>query len=375
MNKKQITILIFLYFSSLILTILGIVVWFNASASDHEHVGVSIIALGITVFVCATNTVISFQNNNSNTIRDRDNLIMSVINQNFNLFHDKYSKIEELSNNVKKNCSTKEYLKIYLFKLNLEKTEHFNDPEKKQLRVSLGTQPLKTNSFQKNLKDFVLDNKKTNLDPIIFTFLKNYDRNVYDNIPIEDNIKKTIENAGKDQNDAIIKLISECPAIFSKLDNIYKTTSEIHEFKYNDVFRIINSIFEKSYTETGHFFRHTHRIIKMINEIKNDKVKKNFLGILRAQYSENIILAIYFNSVFTEKGIGLGFQLINSDFFVDKNDIDSDNLNIHANFKNLYFKDKHKQIIKSFFVKRDQNNINKLELKEFKNSLEKTFNS
>lgn len=375
MNKKQITILISLYFSSFILTILGIAVWFKASANDHEHLGVSIIALGITVFVCATNTVISFQNNNSNTIRDRDNLIMSVINQNFNLFHDKYSKIEELSNNVIKNCSTKEYLKIYLFKLNLEKTEHFNDPEKKQLRVSLGTQPLKTNSFQKNLKDFVLDNKKTNLDPIIFTFLKNYDKNVYDNIPIEDNIKKTIENAGKDQNDAIIKLISECPDIFSKLDNIYKTTSEIHEFKYNDVFRIINSIFEKSYTETGHFFRHTHRIIKMINEIKNDKVKKNFLGILRAQYSENIILAIYFNSVFTEKGIGLGFQLINSDFFVDKNDIDSDNLNIHANFKNLYFKDKHKQIIKSFFVKKDQNNINKLELKEFKSSLEKTFNS
>lgn len=375
MNKKQITILISLYFSSFILTILGIAVWFKASANDHEHLGVSIIALGITVFVCATNTVISFQNNNSNTIRDRDNLIMSVINQNFNLFHDKYSKIEELSNNVIKNCSTKEYLKIYLFKLNLEKTEHFNDPEKKQLRVSLETQPLKTNSFQKNLKDFVLDNKKTNLDPIIFTFLKNYDKNVYDNIPIEDNIKKTIENAGKDQNDAIIKLISECPDIFSKLDNIYKTTSEIHEFKYNDVFRIINSIFEKSYTETGHFFRHTHRIIKMINEIKNDKVKKNFLGILRAQYSENIILAIYFNSVFTEKGIGLGFQLINSDFFIDKNDIDSDNLNIHANFKNLYFKDKHKQIIKSFFVKKDQNNINKLELKEFKSSLEKTFNS
>lgn len=374
MNKNQKIILTFLYGSSLIMTILGIAIWWINKSNDHERLGVSIIALGITVFVCATNTVIGFQNHNSNTIRDRDNLIMSVINQNFNLFHEKYPKIEELSNAVKKNCSTKEYINIYLFRLNLETTAHFNDQEQKELTDSLQGQSLKANSFPKNLNDFVIHNKTSNLEPLIFTFLKNYDKKSYDNIPNDDNIKKTIENSGEEQHETINKLIKECPSIFSKMDSIYKENTDIEEFKYNDICKVINSIFKKSDTETAHFFRHTHRIIKMINEIEEFKVKKNFLGILRAQYSENILLAIYFNSVFTEKGMGLGLQLTNNDFFADKIDIDNENINIHANFNNLCFKDKHKKILTSFFIK-NENDAEKLDLKTFKEKLEKVFNS
>ncbi|MFJ5767316.1 putative phage abortive infection protein [Lysinibacillus sp. NPDC093210] len=99
----------------------------------------------------------------------------------------------------------------------------------------------------------------------------------------------------------------------------------IKDANYEETSQVIENIFEDYYGSVGHFFRNSYRIIKTINEIysskKNHKEKSRYLGILRSYYSEEVLLAIYYNCVYTKKGVGYAYQLLKMDFFGDKEDL------------------------------------------------------
>lgn len=113
----------------------------------------------------------------------------------------------------------------------------------------------------------------------------------------------------------------------------------------------MEKIFDDNYKELGHFFRNSYRIVKFINQnSKNDlEFKKTYLGLLRSYYSENVLLAIYYNSVFTRKGLGYAKELVSSDFFGDVYDLYHDNPN-HIRKDKLYFGDKDLRTIENIFT-------------------------
>lgn len=86
-----------------------------------------------------------------------------------------------------------------------------------------------------------------------------------------------------------------------------------------DLFNEIGS--QNEYMEIEELFRFVHRVVKIINSsILSEKEKTNFLGMLRANISNNLLTLMYYNCTYTQKGIGLGIQLAGTNFFGEKKD-------------------------------------------------------
>lgn len=99
--------------------------------------------------------------------------------------------------------------------------------------------------------------------------------------------------------------------------NVLNGTSTFKEMSVG-----IENYFYKSEGDINQFFRSFHRVVKFINDTSTitSKKKKNYFGILRSQLSEELMLILYYNCVYTSKGLGLCKLLIGSDFFGDEND-------------------------------------------------------
>ncbi|KJF45771.1 putative phage abortive infection protein, partial [Bacillus altitudinis] len=76
--------------------------------------------------------------------------------------------------------------------------------------------------------------------------------------------------------------------------------------------------------QIGHYYRHLYRIIKFIqdehfsnNFIENEKEKKKYRGILRAQLSSMELLMLFYNVVYSEKGEKFKDILKGTNFFDD----------------------------------------------------------
>lgn len=92
---------------------------------------------------------------------------------------------------------------------------------------------------------------------------------------------------------------------------------------YDEAVEIINNIYRVNYFKLGHLFKHFHRIIRLILEgavSKDKKVQKDLLGILRAQFSEEILLLLYYNATYTYRGFGLGLLMQGTGFWGDAYD-------------------------------------------------------
>lgn len=151
--------------------------------------------------------------------------------------------------------------------------------------------------------------------------------------------------------------------------------TSFHTLTYEEIKPIMEGQFEHSYNQLGHFFRNSYRVVKTINSFSQDDLefKKTFLGILRSYYSENVLIAIYYNSIFTEKGLGYARELALSDFFGDKQDLENDQP-IHFRKENLYFNEKDLRTIKKIFISEspDAKEIKKNEV-DLKKLIQQTF--
>lgn len=103
-------------------------------------------------------------------------------------------------------------------------------------------------------------------------------------------------------------------------DSTFKKQWE-EPINFKSMNKVSSEIFASNYSTFGHFYRHLHRIIKYINvHIKDESSKKEYFGILRAQYSDLALIVIFYNCIYVEDGYGLGYQLLYSDFFGTKED-------------------------------------------------------
>lgn len=90
---------------------------------------------------------------------------------------------------------------------------------------------------------------------------------------------------------------------------------------------IINDQFNSVYYELSSYFKVLHRIIKSLNkkleeEIIDDELYLDYIGLLRAQISSEELVMILVNSLYTYRGLGLGVELVGTDFFGDKRDFE-----------------------------------------------------
>lgn len=130
---------------------------------------------------------------------------------------------------------------------------------------------------------------------------------------------------------------------------------EVTSLKFEEIKFVMEKVFNKHYGELGHFFRNSYRVVKLINDFSekhfesDPNFRKTYLGVLRSYYSENVLLVIYYNSIFTDKGLGYAKQLALSDFFGDKEDLGNDDP-IHVRKDKFYFDFKDLKVIKKLFL-------------------------
>ncbi|WP_429861913.1 putative phage abortive infection protein (plasmid) [Enterococcus casseliflavus] len=109
-----------------------------------------------------------------------------------------------------------------------------------------------------------------------------------------------------------------------KAELTYRTLDK--NITYEEAVDIINNIYRVNYYKLGHLFKHFHRIIRLILEgvvSKDKKVQKDLIGILRAQFSEEILLLLYYNATYTYRGFGLGILMQGTGFWGDAYDFQS----------------------------------------------------
>jgi hypothetical protein len=141
-------------------------------------------------------------------------------------------------------------------------------------------------------------------------------------------------------------------------NNSLPVSDVIKGITYDESVEIINNIYRIQYYKLGHLFKHFHRIIRLILEgiISNDKkIQKELLGILRAQFPEEMLILIYYNASYTYRGYGLGCLLQGTKFFGDESDfnrnIDSEEQKerTHISSSNFYFPQYDQMIISKVY--------------------------
>lgn len=192
---------------------------------------------------------------------------------------------------------------------------------------------------------------------------------------LKENISKDTLKEFKLDSEDEDQLIETKQEIYQEVNIVVKNKNKL---TYEQAFSTISDTYVKYYNDYGTFFRHTHRIIKYINEnIEDRELSSNLLGILRANYSEKMLLAIMYNSMFTPAGMGLGVQLQQLNFFGDQEDINKNNM--HFNNEKCVFPIVDEQVFELSLLEKIficNNKIAKVKTEEeLKVSIEKQYNN
>ncbi|MDT2864342.1 putative phage abortive infection protein [Vagococcus carniphilus] len=174
---------------------------------------------------------------------------------------------------------------------------------------------------------------------------KNSAKKIWNNLQTNSNAnyKKMVKMPKKYEKTDIFTdyLIKEKLFLFDMLiiyqyeDNVMNTP-----VTYTELQTYLELFFLENYNELGHYFRNFHRILKYLNDNFSDDKKEfnNYIGILRAQLSEEQMLLIYYNATYSKRGMGLCRQLLGSNFFGDTQDFGIDKT-VSKNYKGLFYKD------------------------------------
>ncbi|MFQ6322925.1 putative phage abortive infection protein [Lactococcus garvieae] len=126
-----------------------------------------------------------------------------------------------------------------------------------------------------------------------------------------------------------LNMLYSGPLVSSIVNEIEAIDREVEcyvpEFKYDEIFDIVNGILSKEHVNTGNYFRIFYRIVKYIMKATIDlEKKKEYLGILRALLSSEELLVIFYNAFYSTRGKGLEQQLSKekTGFFADETDLE-----------------------------------------------------
>lgn len=318
---------------------------------------------GVSLSILSITSFLSLKSGESSIKRDKDLLIFETFKQNYQILDKKEDRLEQYVNEINKKSSD-EWIGFYKMVKFLNETYTVSSPEREEIQNLY--QENKTENY-KLVRQYVLDNKKTQTEKIVFLYLRFYREKTYQLLE-ELNIEKQLKKSDKNNSDYIKLMKTE---FFKNINNQYDNFFKENKYKYIDFKENISENIIEKYSDINYFFRHTHRVLKLLNEIDDLKVRKNYMGILRAQYSELVIVSIYLNAVYTKKGVGLAQQIKNSDFFASMEDFNTGNEMIHGAFETIFQKDKQYEIIKKIFVDSD----NKIEASKLPNIFAEIFNS
>lgn len=286
---------------------------------------------------------ISYINIRFNQRKQEIDMILSLIKEQKNLIND---DVRSLCDSIAKKCQDEltlaniSYMRLVNFiKENKNEIENISDRDI-EIIVLISWKHYFEN-LDKNLLNY---NKiaKSNTNKLINESTKKYaikkyatmGRNIFEN-----NI-----------NDGFLKLGTTEFPLKSLTNNV----------TYEEATKIINNVYHINYDKLGHFFKHFHRIIRLILEgtISHDtREQRDLIGILRAQFSEKLLVLLYYNATYTSRGYGLGMLLQGSYFFGDTYDFNIDYsgneyLEItHISSSKLYFPDLDSKILKNIYGK------------------------
>lgn len=337
----------------LLIVVIGALIW--AFIKKESLVSPLIVAAftNLTLYQTVKN-----QKNASSTTYQ--NFIFDMIKQNKAILDNHNKEVENLVRDIKTICC-KENTTYYLFIENLIKYKVSNTEK-------LKIKHLKLNKFiasfiSQDINNFLVTGELKQIEKIALWYMFKYENNTYKLLKGKDNLKKTVEKTLPTDKENLE--IFEENRVLDFLNINYQDAKSNQTYSYDTIFNQVNFLFKKKHSQTDFLFRHIHRIVKMINEIENKEIQKNLLGILRAQYSNDIVMAIYFNCIFTSNGIGLAIELLSEDFFGDINDFHINNLSMHTDFDSLYLSNKHKKILTDFFINKvtyDEKNSRKYKI-------------
>lgn len=318
---------------------------------------------GVSLSIVSITSFLSLKARESSIRRDKDLLIFETFKQNYQILDKKENRLEQYVNEINRK-SSEEWIGFHKMVKFLNETYTVSSPEKEEIKYL--NQKNRTDNY-KLVSQYVLNNKKTQTEKIVFLYLKFYREETYQLLD-ERNIEKQLKHADE-SNDDYKKLMNT--EFFKNINNQYDNFFKENKYKYIDFKDNISENIIEKYSDINYFFRHTHRVLKLLNEIDDLQVRKNYMGILRAQYSELVIVSIYLNAVYTKKGIGLAQQIKNSDFFASMEDFKTGNEMIHGAFETTFQKAKQYKIIKKIFVDSD----NKIEDSKLPDKFAEIFNS
>lgn len=305
-------------------------------------------------------------------------LVMDMIKNNYQLLKDKEEGINVLINDLDSVYSGKSFFfnkvaKIFHERLreneasfNFTPINEYRERElEKRRRIAKAAvnagQNIPTNNKTDLLRDFKQifeDNKEDVSFKILVTYFSLHEESTSNIFSLlNSSIQKKIYNSRAhlsflnrtyDLNN-FIKNFLEDEEISSILERDGSTLT------YDEIKPEMEKTFNNHYSELGHFFRNSYRVVKFINLFSNthfiadSSFRKTYLGVLRSYYSENVLLAIYYNSAFTKKGLGYAKELAKSDFFGDANDLSSHEP-MHIRKDQLYFGSRDFRLIEGIFI-------------------------
>ena len=359
-------------------SILGVIVLDILKRFEYSFESIRIVTTFLTLIMAAVSfiTTVYFTNRTAKTNKENKNsdFLMTLMKNHYELLNSQHKHIDELLKKLEDQFIGNLYYidkSIEEFKLWISHSNGLTE------KVAALDKIIKSNDYKQNvINDFNKLKKittKDNHESITRLFISYYlEKDTYKNKFKELSQSHTNKafsqefvNLLKTENN-FFDLLNEF--IDQKEDNIFNSLN------YDSICSTCNKLFNEAYKDVGHFFRNSYRVMKLINEFyKKDPIAKNtYQGILRSQYGENIILAIYYNSVFTNNGLGYARELLGSDFFGNENDLKLDEPN-HFRKEKLLFSEQDLKLIKKLFLsnalQKDYQDLNNLK-KDIKTAFE-----
>lgn len=345
----------------------------NSNSSDTDGFK-NLISPVVTTIGLIVTTIIAFSNSSSNQEKQSTDLIISMIKQQKELQTDDFEKVvEKISDNCnlhlkRDNIAFIRLMKIINIQLDQLKSNNFYYVE---------DDPTILNELKKLKKE---NNIERQIELILLYGLKESSfrqkRAMFKNISPSNKLKTSSISSNNFKYKEISDYFTD-PNFWDKLivnqkeiDNIYS------DIKYDEAFEIINDIYRLEYYKLGHYFKHFHRIVKLINSKTkfNKNLKNELTGILRSQLPERVLTLIFYNATYTSRGHGLGYIMQGLCFWGDKDDfVNEGNKEItHISSTSLIFKHDKNIMIN---VYGDQKHLKrKISKEEFEEKIRSNFN-
>lgn len=316
----------------------------------------------IALFALWNTTRISNITINNTEYNQKTNLIVGLLNNHYKIVEDKKNEIDKLWEKLFLIFQGNQYEYNEIHKIlckNLYKDDTFIR------KVGMVNEEIKNpnnaNIFLKSLK-IIGENDGTAKDIdyerltymcLSVTELENT-KVLYEELKDNDGLKFASVNISEKILEAVKKHLKPIVEDYIKRNNeiFQKYTTKNKEYFKEFTFRrkLVNTIFNEHYKDTGHIFRNSYRIVKIINqEFKDDESKrKQYLGLLRSYYTDEFLLILFYNSVYTDKGLGFTKLLVGTDFFGTKNELETTSFITHIDLSKILFSEDKDALIKLF---------------------------